>query len=353
MKAAAALKAIGRYRVDHSAAGGHGRMRAENETMVGYIGPILVLAFCLSQALRDVYFGQVFQQVDFFAVILIAFSISTLGFGAITAIKTPEEFGKLRAQLRTVLAINLTTALAWSCYFFALTHLEPSIVNTVHSGMGPLTVVALAACGVKLAKPGVLRRAERVGYAGIALSLLALAAVVLSGRSGLPDTNRATSLLALVLLAISGVSITVSLLYCKRLHDRGVSAEAVTTVRYLALILLAAGVAAGRGGTAGIGGAAELATISLAATALIVLPLFALQVGIARTAPLCAHVIRSLGPVCVFALQQLDGRLTYSTPTFICIAAYSVCALASNLAHGWRGETPAPDLSRPVTRNAD
>jgi hypothetical protein len=33
----------------------------------------MVLAFCRSQALRDVYFEQVFQHIDFFAVILLAF----------------------------------------------------------------------------------------------------------------------------------------------------------------------------------------------------------------------------------------------------------------------------------------
>ncbi len=69
---------------------------------------------------------------------------------------------------------------------------------------------------------------------------------------------------------------------------------------------------------------------------LIALPLFVLQVGVALTAPLTAHVVRALGPVCVFALQQIDGRLVYSTPTLVCIIAYSACAIASNLAHGWR-----------------
>ena len=192
------------------------------------LGPLLVLAFCLSQAMRDVYFGHVFQSVDFFAVILIAFSLSTVIFGIITAIRTPAEFKKLRGHLSTVLAINVTTALAWTCYFFALTHLEPSIVNTLHSGMGPLTVIALAACGVRLAKPGVLRRGERLAYAGIGLSLAALWWVVMSGHSGLPNASHATNLIGLVLLTISGSSITVSLLYCKRLHDHGVSAEAVT-----------------------------------------------------------------------------------------------------------------------------
>ena len=309
--------------------------------MAAFLGPLLVLTFCLSQAWRDVYFGHAFKSVDFFAVILIAFSLSTVVFGAITAIRTPGQFRRLRRHLSTVLAINVTTALAWTCYFYSLTHLEPAIVNTVHSGMGPLTVIALAAGGVRLAKPGVLRRGERFAYAGIALSIAALWWVVLAGHSGLPDAGPATNLIGLALLTISGSTITVSLLYCKRLHDHGISAEAVTTVRYLLLILLAGCVEVGNGGMRGIGGLEHLATLSLAATALIVLPLFVLQVGIAQTAPLTAHVIRSLGPVCVFAVQQIDWRLAYSTPTLICILAYSAAAIASNLAHGWRDEQPA------------
>jgi drug/metabolite transporter (DMT)-like permease len=301
-----------------------------------FLGPLLVLTFCLSQALRDVYFGHVFQGVDFFAVILLAFTLSTLVFGALVAIRSPAEFKKLRGQVSTVLAMNISTALAWTCYFFALTHLEPSIVNTVHSGMGPLTVVILAACGVRLARPGVVRRGELWSYAGIALSIAALWWVVLGGRSGLPAGDHATDLVGLVLLTISGSSITVSLLYSKLLHDRGVSAEAVTAVRYLLLILFAGGVVALNGGMQGIEDLGELATLAIATTTLIVLPLFALQVGIALTAPLTAHVIRSLGPVCVFALEQIDGRVVYSAPTLVCIIAYSMAALASNVAHGWR-----------------
>jgi drug/metabolite transporter (DMT)-like permease len=305
------------------------------------LGPLLVVAFCLSQALRDVYFGHVFQGVDFFAVILLAFTLSTLIFGAIAAIKTPADLKKLRGHVATVLAMNATTALAWSCYFFALTHLEPSIVNTVHSGMGPLTVLALAACGVRLAKPGAIGRGELWSYGGIALAIAALWWVVLSGHSGLPANDETTSLLALALLTVSGSSITLSLLYSKRLHDHGVSAEAVTAVRYLLLIVLAACVEAFKGGLQGIDNLSDLATLSAASTVLIVLPLFALQVGIALTAPLTAHVIRSLGPVCVFALQQIDGRLVYSMPTLICVIAYSAAAIASNLAHGWRDDRPA------------
>jgi drug/metabolite transporter (DMT)-like permease len=309
--------------------------------MAALLGPLLISAFCLSQALRDVYFGHVFQDVDFFAVILLAFSLSTLIFGAIIVVARPGELGRLRGHLPAVLAVNVTTALAWSCYFFALTHLEPAIVNTIHSGMAPLTVLALAACGMRLAKPGIVRRGERFAYAGIALALAALWWVVATGKSGLANAGGAENLLGLALVSVSGASITVSLLYCKHLQDRGVSAEAVTVVRYPLLILLAGYVEGYRGGIGGIAGS-DLATLALAATALIVLPLFVLQVGIGRTAPLTAHVIRALGPVCVFALQQVDARLAYSTPTLLCIVAYSISAIAGNLAHGWRDERASP-----------
>ena len=65
------------------------------------------------------------------------------------------------------------------------------------------------------------------------------------------------------------------------------------------------------------------------------------QVGIALTAPLTANVLRALGPVFVFALQQVDGRLIYPTPTLIGILAYSAAAIPSNVAHGFRKPTPA------------
>jgi drug/metabolite transporter (DMT)-like permease len=297
------------------------------------LGPGLVMVFCLSQAFRDVYFGNVFQGVDFFAVILLAFVASTVLFTAVALRHGTAAFATLRGQLRTVLAMNIFTALAWSCYFFGLTHLEPSIVNTLHSGMGPLTVVAVAAFGLRLAKTETVGWAEYFGYAGIAMSLVALAWVVLSGQSGFADGTKTTALLGLAALLVSGASITVSLLYCKRLHDRGASAEVVTSVRYVLLILIAAGAVWHRGRLVGVDTFGEAATLTLLATVLIVLPLYAFQVGIALTTPLTANVLRALGPVFVFALQQADGRLAYSTPTLVCILAYSAAAIVSNVAH--------------------
>ena len=56
-----------------------------------FLGPALVLVFCVSQAFRDVYFGHVFQGVDFFAVILLAFLASTILFTRHSARARPER----------------------------------------------------------------------------------------------------------------------------------------------------------------------------------------------------------------------------------------------------------------------
>ncbi len=86
---------------------------------------------------------------------------------------------------------NLTTALAWSCYFFGLTHLDPSVVNTIHSAMGPLTVVVLGWFGIRLAQMPKVGWIEDLGYLGIAASIVGLWWVVLSGNSGLDVSNTA------------------------------------------------------------------------------------------------------------------------------------------------------------------
>lgn len=304
--------------------------------MVALFGPAMVMVFCLSQAFRDVYFGNIFQGVDFFGVIAVAFGLSTVIFGGLTTARSPGDFTKLRMHFGTVAAMNLTTALAWTCYFFGLTHLEPSIVNTVHSGMAPLTVIALGAMGIRLTKEEVVGRSEYACYAGLAVSLVGLWWVVLSGHSGFQGQNAKSSLLGLTLLLVSGTSITISLLYSKRLHDQGFSPEGVTAVRYLLIIALASGIELSKGWPESMSTPGALTTISVASTILIVLPTFALQVGIAHTASLTAQVIRALGPVCVFALEQYDHRLTYSWLTLACIVVYSGFAIAANFAHGWR-----------------
>jgi hypothetical protein len=95
----------------------------------------------------------------------------------------------------------------------------------------------------------------------------------------------------------------------------------------------------------------------VSAFALIAIPSFMLQLGIARASPLAVNVMRSLGPVFVFAVQQLDGRLRFSGATLICVASFCLFATAASVLRGWsevsaevRPTGSDPDLRTPPGR---
>lgn len=312
------------------------------------LGPGLVMLFALSQAFRDVYFAKAFQNVDFFAVIVLAFSITTVLFVVVTVVREPGALAAMWRRRSEFLWMNGTTALAWMSYFFALKHLQPSIVNTLHSGVGPLTVLVLSAFGVHIARPSSVRPAEYVCYAGLAASLVFLCWIVLAGHAGLQSASLLASVAGLAALLVSGASITVSLLISRRLNERGVGAGAVSAGRYWLIVLVALAALTFSNRPTGIADMQQLAVVALVATALIVLPLYSLQVGVARTAPLTAHVIRSLGPVFIFGLELLDGRITYSPLTLLAIALYSLFAIGSNFARGWEEEAGPENCGAPA-----
>jgi hypothetical protein len=196
-------------------------------------------------------------------------------------------------------------------------------------------VVLLSLLGMPIAPSRGLRRVEYACHAGVAASFALLCWVVLADRSGLRTQESPVTVAALALPFVSGASITISLLWCRRLNERGIGPGAVSAVRYLLIVAVALLAGGGRGSAGATG---DLATLVLATAALIVLPLYALQVGIARTEPLTAHVIRALGPALIFGLELADGRIGYSGLVLLGIGLYSFFAIACNLARGWRAE---------------
>ena len=313
-----------------------------------FAGSAFVVLFCVSQAFRDVYFANAFQGVSFFAVIIIAFSIAIAMFGAATFLRDPEQFVRLRGEIPALIWMNLLTAIAWTSYFFSLKYLQPSIVNTLHSGAGPLTVVVLASFGIHIARPSPMRRVEYIGYLGIAASLLFLWWVALADRSGLRMESQFLTIASLALPIVSGTAITASSLWTKQLHERGIGADTVTAVRYILIVAVACCIVLVQEKPTGIENTHQFVVLALLATLLIVLPLYALQLGISRTAPLTTHTIRALGPVLVFGAELIDGRVSYSGPALLGIAAYSLFVIASNVARGWQDDVAIQSRGGPT-----
>lgn len=298
------------------------------------VGLGCLLFFAVSQGARDAFFGNVFQSISFLLVAVLAFTTSTVCFSGLALLRRPRDLKTLLTSPTRFAALNATTAMAWLSFFHGLKHLEPAVVATLYNGIGPLTVLGLQALGWTTAKHKPLA-AERLCYICLAGTLVAVAVVVLTNRSGLSISNFVTQGGALAVVVAGGSMITISHLVARWFNDSGVGSDALMGMRFL-LTLLAAGIAEVILGVAATRpSVGSLLSLAAGAFALIAVPSFMLQLGIARASPLAVNVFRSLGPVFVFAVQQLDGRLRFSGGTLICIVAFCIFAITASLLRGW------------------
>lgn len=296
------------------------------------IGALCVFLFVLCSAVRDVYFGGVFQSVSVFLVLLIAFGTMTLAGLTLSALKYPESLRIIAASPKDAAMMNLTTAGAWTCYFFALKFLDPSIVNTLFAGVGPFVVIALTGSRFGIAQPSRSTPLQRILQAGTVCTLIALVWIVVSGRSGFQSGDGWVAFCSTVLALVAGSLITISHLFAKRLDERGAAPPALLGTRFFGLLAVAACGIAVEGmpdltsiGTRGLSG------VAAAAVLLIVMPVWFNQVGMAKISPLSARVITAFSPVLVFGLQQFDARIAWSTETFVAVSVYSALVTFANI----------------------
>ena len=103
-------------------------------------GFLLSLAFAGLAAVRDVYFGGLFQHVNPLGVALVAFGLCTVGFLPFALARDRGGLAMLVRRPTRLVWINVTTALAWLSFFFALGTIEPALVQVLFYGIGPLSV---------------------------------------------------------------------------------------------------------------------------------------------------------------------------------------------------------------------
>src|SRR5438067_1842789 len=155
-------------------------MVIRNREAAGFL--LSSLFVCLA-ALRDVYFGGLFQRVHPLVVAVVAFALCPLVFLPMALFRDRAGLTALLRRPRELLWINATTALAWLSFFHALRLAEPAIVQVIFFGIGPLSVRWLdrlvPGAAASTPTPG-----ERRLHLGLLAALGLAAAVMLGGWSG-------------------------------------------------------------------------------------------------------------------------------------------------------------------------
>ena len=323
-------------------------MTTSNRETTGFL---LSVVFVGLAAGRDVYFGALFQRVHPLAVALTAFTLCPLVFLPIAFVRDRAGLARLRRHAGTLVSINATSAIAWLSFFHALRIAEPALVQVVFFGIGPLSVTWIDRFvpGMALAARSPAERRLHLGLLG---ALLFAAAVMLGGASGLGPQPLGRALAGLALTVGGGICISISTLLSRVVNDAGVGPATLIALRFPGAIALAGVLTAlsPASATAGLT-PGMLATIAGASLLLIVLPSYVNQIGIALASPLTVRAVLALGPVLVFLLQLVEGRLPSSAATLAACVLYAVFAVASAVARRRAIRVPpAPALATAAGR---
>lgn len=277
------------------------------------LGLMLLVAYTVSQGLRDVYLAGAFGAIGFFDLVFLAFTAATLFFSCGLLLFRRSDFALLMREWRPLLAVNITTAVAWLCYFGALNMIEPSVVSTIFAGVSPVGVALMAALGLQARDGAAATGPERATHWGIIGALAFLAWVVITGRSGNGALSLSVALPGLLLAAASGLSITAETIFAKRMNEAGVSATGVLALRFV-LIALIGGVAVFGFERTSMQGmpVGDIGLTTLKILLLMVAPLYLVGKGLALTSPLTTGIVTAFGPTVVFLMQAAEGRIPTS-----------------------------------------
>lgn len=295
-------------------------------------GFLATAVFAGLAAVRDVYLARLFQHTSPLAFAFVAFALCSLIFVPIAAVWHRESVRRLLGRPGELGWINATTAAAWLSFFLALRTVEPSLVQVLFSGIGPISVL-----GLDRLLPGAppsprLAGVERLLQLGIVATLAAAAIVIVTGLSAAGSQPWQVSVAGVGLAVFAGTSISVSTVLCRRMNDAGVAPTALVSLRFVGAAAVAAVLAPLSLAVPGEAAAATGAAMVLAALFLIVVPIYVSQVGIALASPITVRVVLAATPAMIFGLQLAEGRLSSSACSLAVTALYGGFAVAATIA---------------------
>lgn len=282
--------------------------------------------YILLESAQSVFFGAVLQEMDSFHLGFWVFGITTLFLVAGLSVFDPAQIRLCARNLPGLVACNGSTAAGWILYLFSIQLIEPAVAFTVSSAAMPVSAIGLARLGV--GEPVSLDTGrKRVGFLLIVTGILFLAGSTLVGLSGFVRGTPVAGIAGLACAALSGCAFALMLVHCKTLNDNGLGPVSVFAFRFLAYVALSAVGWMLKLDYKGPVEAGDAVTAILIGFVIMAFPLFAMQKAISGISVLLLSTITALGPLVVFCMQIIEGRVGFSGFTLAGLLIYSVGAL--------------------------
>ncbi|MFJ9517969.1 hypothetical protein ACIRPK_06835 [Kitasatospora sp. NPDC101801] len=235
----------------------------------------------------------------------LAFLTTAVAFG-LTSLLRGRRRGALRdPEVRRLLyGMNLASALTFLGYFLALAWVPAALAASLMAGVGPLAVAVLGA----VRRTGGPVPADGPGRAGWlrAGALLALSLVIATCTgSGDLGASGPELLGGAALAVLSGFGAAVLATISRKLGGLGVDPVVVTAHRFHLTYLLAGALLLLHGGPTGHG--LSLGAAATTALAGVAVPLYLLQIGAQRCAPVITMLLLTTHPGLTYLAQVLFG----------------------------------------------
>jgi len=290
------------------------------------LGLVFTLLFVILEAGQFVYFGSIFQKIDSFVLGFFVFGLTAILFIGWTTIFRSTQLKKALVLPKQLFLINLGAIITFTAYLLSVQLIEPAIVYTISAGTMPITAFVLHKLGAREGG-GMRNLAETTGGILIFCSIVFLAIITLSGYSGFVRGDTTTAWIGILLAIIDGVFFTLILVYSQRLNQAGVGAEAVLGLR-LPLYVLVTGLIVVTGNqTSQTLSSIEISVYVAIGFLLTIPPLYFLQKAASLLPTLTISALTALGPLVIFALQNIEARVAYSAMTITGLTIYVAGAL--------------------------
>lgn len=284
-----------------------------------------VSVFVLLANSSAVAFSWLFQTIELAHYILYGFLFVVLFFSIICSTKGFTAPRISRQGLMAIIAINITTAVNWGCYLFALKFIEPAAVTAIICGVGPMSIAAYN----RIAKSQPTTTITLLTCFGILLGAIILAWGSFSGRSGLDHLMASEVITGVMAATLGGTMQSATILSVQKLSQEGWNSTQIMSFRFALLLIAAlAYITYSPQVDFNISFSSILQIFVLAAIG-ICIPLWALQIGLSKANATISSAIIAVGPVVTYVAQLLDSRISTSLVTALgCIVIVSATCLA-------------------------
>jgi drug/metabolite transporter (DMT)-like permease len=265
---------------------------------------LMLLAVSL-QSLGKVLYGTFLDGISVPLFLLMSFGLTAIVF-IFRAGPRPPSAGR-----QHLLAVNLSTALSFVSFFFALKYLSPAVVASLELGCALAAAIALA----HISDGSAVRKGRAIACAGIIAGCLLLCSAEMRMLS--PEEDIAATVLALVGAGVAGVTSTLSVRHAKTLATFAwTPAEVLAHRFYLTLAIAVIWILLDESSLQ-LPAATAVPAIMLVSAIGVLAPLLLMQVALRRTDALTVMICFAAQPLLSFLIAIPSPAYAWDVTTLL------------------------------------